>query len=1087
MKLQAHSRTGFALVLTLIMLALLSIAVVGFLSSSTVDRSTAHAFANKARAELAAQAAANAAISLVTQNISRYPDSATVWEGLQAPTGTDAVPKVEGTMLYFTKDGPNVPSAPRYVLPLMSTGLNTADAEAGNGDLPELPAGARLFAAKKSALGTQPWTNDNSIDINRRRSNDDEEGWVGASPQLGRVPLRAKWVNVEEDVKRPNYNSSQPKKDEAVDRKVTSRYAFWVEDESFRLNLNELGANARGAQTFSPGKVPSEMPYQGLMEQIIRTNFQPSAATNSAAALFGARNNLQGKRLLDLRSFNEVNSEIDLLGDKSKFLGTVYSGALNQTRSGTQRVNLNGLGFDQTNQSDDDIVKGIRRIMETIKYENVDDKVSHAPKFHQRFYRNSTQPQALVLNREEVDVRFRDLYLAKVAANIKDYIDPDGYPTMLQEDPTSGPGSYTKFVLAPRVAPEHAFGIDGALTGAPNPMWAQGKDSAPYAQEVMTRLRGLKSGSNFEIEVDYYIEFWNMTDKDVYAGTAPDTNSVSLNGADIKISGQFGFVGTRENSRIDLVSQTPAVDIGRSSGPLRDMVLDLVNNVRMGSGAAAPRGVVFPAGSCTVITTAPDGISFGTQTGNGPVYICNLTRGYRKYKGNLPSGVTGFRAAYRNGTQRGQDFNEDYETDIVLRNSQGYLDSVPYAFSFGGYADEFTSSNLTTQLYSGSLYGNVSGNIQPSQTGDPRTTNEQMTLIGYLPGSFSTSPEQSRYWNSQKNHNLAAPNSFYLDPANLSNPWPDYYKGWNKTATSDPPQLNVRANQAPMFVLNQRLQSIGQLGDVFDPARYKGVGAIDRSRGGGRTFKIGQFDDRVDNGVNSYPSASRQWASHRMTDLFSTSNDLETPGLINVNGIRRDDGAALKAACYGMTMQSVGRVGSTFQESNPALKTAPGETKGVKAVVEKLKTRLNQDQPNNLGPLMERGEIGNLDLFSTSSELQDGVSMNTTFDRSREEFCRRLMNLITTRGNVFSVYAVGQSITEPPNARAVSNVTAETVKKHATATHQLKVTFKLIPKQADGTLLYHENETWDPTKVEERRKRFNRVDHYDVQILQVSH
>ena len=35
------------------------------------------------------------------------------------------------------------------------------------------------------------------------------------------------------------------------------------------------------------------------------------------------------------------------LGDGGKFLATIYSGGLNMSRHGSQRVNLNGLGMDE--------------------------------------------------------------------------------------------------------------------------------------------------------------------------------------------------------------------------------------------------------------------------------------------------------------------------------------------------------------------------------------------------------------------------------------------------------------------------------------------------------------------------------------------------------------------------------------------------------------------------------------------------------------------------------------------------------------------------------------------------------------------
>lgn len=1078
------AKPGFALVLTLIMLALLSIAVVGFLSSSGLDRATAHAAANKAQAELAAQAAANAAISLIAENVTRFPDSATVWE--QFPQRPGDASNIEGTLLYYSDKAPNSAGAERYIVPLMSTGSVRNEAV-------PLKDKARVF-------GIDAWDNENSIDINRKRSNEDEQGWVGASPdvtsqELKRRPLRARWVDMKEMRKGLAEGHSA--------REVTtSRYAFWMEDESFRVNLNQLGAKPRKTYADSPGTAPQEIPLQGLFRSAylpragqsetagLTTVFEPLAF---AETLVNARTSFLGKRFPELGSFNELapdNFPTDStvkrvpLADETKFLNTIYSGGLNLSRHGTQRVNLNGLGLEAFNPTIEKEQESIKRIVETIKY--------HAPKFHQRFYRSVNLQTSPFLNKEEVPAMggpfdYQNIYLHKIAANIHDYIDPDCNPTMI-----TNTGA-----IAPRGLPDHAFTSDGGT----NKMWAQGKDSAPFLQESLTRFRGSVSGGQFDLRVDYYLEFWNMTNRDVYA---KDMSGVTvkpgmlaplhLGDAVLKIVNQLPWV-TAGSSTKDLVATFPTVvELGRypNDPKKRDLTIDLVTGVRRGTaaGAVAPDGVVFKAGACTVITTDPDGITGGTIGGvdlANTYYCANLKTGYRQYKGPIPAGSTGIRAFFR---ELGK--SEDYETETILANNHGYLESMPFAFSFGGPPPSFTSASVAETTNGGSLYGNASTAATPSQLGDPRTNNEQIVFTKYANGGTSE-PDQTRYFN-QSGFTLGNPNSGFTYPPSSGNRWSDYYKGWEKTTSNAAAhQPNPDFNTAPAVVLNGNLQSIGQLGDVFDPARVKGTAGslgINGSRGGGRTLKIGQPDDRVE--ANNYSAASRQWASYRLTDFFSTSSDMQLPGLININGFARDNGAALRAACFGMSLRTTTRAeatNSSFKYDDKPLNSeesaTPLQSSGIQRLLVALRDRMKNNDPREaggdaskyLGPLMERGEIGDFPIFNTGSNLVQGVNMAEAFDRSREELSQRLMELITTRGNVFSVYAVGQSIAENPT----------TGKKSVTATHQVKVTFQLIPVWSRAGDPYRlEKETWNPTIRSEVEARFTKPDHYNVQVLSVS-
>jgi len=819
------------------------------------------------------------------------------------------------------------------------------------------------------------------------------------------------------------------------------------------------------------------MPLQGLL----RSANQQVDLDATAKAATDLRNGFFGKRLFETRAYNQVqvSGSSYPLADKTKFLATVFSGGLNLSRHGSQRLNLNGMGFEKADLQDADVLKQVQRVVETIRF--------HAPSFSQRFYHLSPEPATANptwQNAKEVAVKDQDIYLYKVAANIRDFIDPDLQPTIIVDSKT----------LAPRKAPVSALNDEGTA------VWAQGKDSGPFIQEAACRYRttvsAAKSGgaAPYDLKVDYYIEFWNMTTKDIYASVQAGITTPHALGSNafLRISNQQAWL--TNSGGLLKATNSPAGD--PIQDPTRDMVIDLNSGVFQ-NGQPVPKGVVFKAGACTVITTDPDymtpqkiGSSSPAFSGNinlaNTYYCSNLLNsdrngpGKREYTGTLPTGATGIKPDFRDGTQ-------DYDTEVILGNDLGLIESHPAAIAMGG-SPILTSANAPQDdWYGGSLLGN---GTTPSELGDPRTNNEQLVYTRFLSGASTSEPDQTRYFNttSSPRFSLGAPNDTYVNPQ-LPNAWPDYYKGWSQTSTGN--AINPDQNTAPAIVANGNLTSIGQLGDVFDPARVKGtVGSlgIGGSRGGGRTFRIGQKDDLADTThvESATTGLSQEWASWRLPDFLSTTSDIQLPGLININGVRRDNGAALRAACYGMTVHSVSRnaIANSAAIGDPQLDsteyTVANPPGGLQRLINQAITRLQGTDVTKPTYFRERGEISDLAIFSSaiSGDLVTGVKMSEAFDHTREEFVRRLIDLTTTRGNIFSVYAIGQSVTQRNDA-------AKTL--YVTGVHEVKVTFALVPKKADGTIFQTTQETFDPTDQNAIKQRFAKPDHYDIQFLQVAY
>jgi hypothetical protein len=717
---------------------------------------------------------------------------------------------------------------------------------------------------------------------------------------------------------------------------------------------------------------------------------------------------------------NQVNGQ-PTLADQLKFVATIFSGTTNLTRSGTKRVNLNKVVTDSTSASE--IRKQLDQIIGAIRH--------HLPNFGQRFYRAGSDLNSMDVP-DSGSSPHRTIYLNKIAANIRDYIDTDSQPTVVNSDGSVRIGSI----------PAHPFEAQGGGTAGLSEVWAIGKERVPMMQEYALRVRQIafapKNGApsaTYKISIDHYMEFWNMSNKD------------------IKVSdlGSNPFV---------LIADQPSWNAGSFPGipevPSRDMKLYL-KDAKQGGPNGTPL-TVFPAGSCTVITTDPAPLAKLTPDLTRVYYVPvpdDGVNGQRTYSGqtNLTSSGN-FRLNLLTRTTS----STDYETEIAIGNDLGMLESdwgggiVTSVISINVDAGNARFDDTNYHFRGGSLRGNSSG-IANATPGDPRTMAEQirMDLNGASAGN-----DKTRYFTSSLNDNsipanetLTAPNSNFTDPGK----WVDYSSSVQA------------ANSAPAVIANQPMSSIGELGNLFDPVRTKGDAVdVTYSRSGGRTLRVGQAEDANQNlaglwdGIST--SASREWTAWRLADVFSTVDTLQLDGRININGVTRDNGVAFKAALFGYQFQ-------TAPDSDPSIAGASVTDSEANALVAQMQARVKNQSPfsQTSGPFAERGELSEMPIFNSTSQLA-GSDMAKVYDRGREELFRRMAELITTRGNIFTVYAAGQSLIPQPG----------TTPPIITGTSQIKVTFRIDPVWNAGTPA-------DPFDPNNQTARFAKPDKYVVKIL----
>ncbi|WP_038167524.1 hypothetical protein [Verrucomicrobium sp. BvORR106] len=192
--------------MTLFIVGVLTILVVGFLSTMTTERQAASAYEESQRTKLVAQGAVAHAIDLLRTNI---PEPARLSEGPDTAPGENWVTN-PGRLTILREN-----TGPKYI-PLHTGEVTTA------------PAPGVLRDAE-------------SVDLNKPLPGRKSPAIVpAANGSSARPEMRVKWVNLLQD----------PSRASADDNRITGRYAFWIDDESTRLNFNTaMGKPATGADS----------------------------------------------------------------------------------------------------------------------------------------------------------------------------------------------------------------------------------------------------------------------------------------------------------------------------------------------------------------------------------------------------------------------------------------------------------------------------------------------------------------------------------------------------------------------------------------------------------------------------------------------------------------------------------------------------------------------------------------------------------------------------------------------------------------------------------------------------------------------
>ena len=1008
------------------MITVITGAAVAFFQSTRIERFVSRNYADLARAQMAAEGAAAAGQALLTALFTNYPDSAVGWARLadtELATFYFRTTNANG----FLTNGANAAtpaSQPVFLFahPLAS-GANAVQVSGFSSSAP-------VFTNTSTPDGQAGLTAANRVDLN-------SDNWIGTPPGGAKPALRAKWVELLQDPSQPkntNLNSAGFPINPAI-----ARYAFWAEDESFRVNLNRSGANPRGNNT--PGTNPAEIALQG-------------ALSGNNATLAQGITNLQ----VSLRSNIPTPATMALAAptnnyDANRFVVSVHSSGLNFSRGGTLRLNLNQVVSSSTDATA--IRSQLDRILAGITNANTNAAPSNTaamPNFGQRFYRLNTNGTTLndtsVVSGTAGANQRPAIYLQKIAANIRDYLDTDSQSTIVNND-----NGFTVRTGTPNT-PLNSTNVigNGTLTSF-SEVAAVGKEAVPSLTEYAVRVLLTSwvtnaTGADFNFRLFHYFEFWNPTTKDIPLAALG-------NNPTLRIMNMYNF---------NVGSGT----INPAAPPVISVPLSQFQGL-----------TTFPANSFTVLTTEP-AANAGTCpfTGLGSFFRANNS--FTTYTGRttLRIGNGPYRVRAMLGTAGGSragTTQTDYDLWMMLFNDNGILESFTALPTGGSSTSPFPAppgspdtyltihnDNPSANVNSANFVtraGSLRGNDSLSRSGEPRSLNEQISIVRH---NTADTNNLTRFFNATVPTSDTSFGSLgtFVNPAN----WVDYS-----------PAIATGSATAPYSQRDTTLDTIGRLGDIFDPARFLGTGSTELLliRGGARTLKIGQAERWSTQNVYGLwdgveTSASRNWTSWRLADVFSVNNSVNLPGVININGALRDNGAALQALVFGLI----------YESSPGGAQATSGRNLNVANLVTAVRNHLSggtlDTNPSNDRLFWERGQLGELadaqnrPLLSSPLNTLAGVALSTTQDRGREELVRRMLELITTKGNVYTVYAIGQSL----NPRTGQPV----------ATQKIKRTFRIDP--VFNPALPADN-TFDPAQAGtgSDNDRFRRPSRFTVTIL----
>lgn len=400
-------RSGFTLTITLVLMVLIAIIVVAYLVSTRIERSTSSVYANRLRAKIQADSALAAAIHLLKDN-TRYGNYITA---MPAPVPTPAsiyteiyrpADPADSTHAARADDYLRLDNAAGEILVSRATSSSSAgpDPRPTPEPIPTPLASTSLFTVTPPSFSPTP----NYYDFNQIVTIGSTTGrLVQPSPSPAPPSAYAQWVNVRD-----------------ANSQLIGRYAFFIEDESMKVNVNYTGNNIGGSNMrvndlSSP--IPASTPASQIQEIDPSGILLPSAnrgrADTSLTNLGDAGSRLSTR--LSLGLLNEWSASSNRFPDYAH-LAAAFSEDDNTTARGWQRLDLNAIASGASGNT---------------------AKVAAATRIA-NWIRDAWTGSTPISNLQDYQMFGDDWLRKQIAANLVDYVTADYTPTDMRNIIPSG-------------------------------------------------------------------------------------------------------------------------------------------------------------------------------------------------------------------------------------------------------------------------------------------------------------------------------------------------------------------------------------------------------------------------------------------------------------------------------------------------------------------------------------------------------------------------------------------------------------------------------------------------------------------------
>lgn len=940
-----HPQRASALVISLLIVVILTIIVVAFMQSMAVERMTSRSYANKLKSQLMVEAGISDAASRI-------------WEVTETGPYATAFSEDEETAapyLYFAKRELNENQGVTRRTPLFSTNFSGSDHfDATNPAFvdPEVFSLNDLDVAGNAVQRTVQDQRDIFCDINENWGLY-PNGLVGLQRNGQQMNIPVNWIYVHN-----------------TEGQVVGRYAFWVDDECSKIDLRFAG------NTEGPDDSHLRRHGETLDDISLHVFEQLGLSREQVANLVGFKDSNLPVSMHSFARYPQNGGEgleDDALWHNIRPYVTIHSLHDDRAPDGMRRMNLNEVVTTTNNPGR--ILQEVDAIVEIIR-ENL-------PDFALRYHDGT------------VSAADQEIYLRKIAANIRDMIDSDNTATVLVQNED---GDYVAVTSA-----EGDF-VPYLQEIVNDELPIVGKEQGPFLSEYLRVARVLTppfvspvTPEPLIFRLAHYIELHNPSNRTI---TYTDLGS---------------------NPHLLLSNRLRWFQIAAGE-PETVRPADLRINL--------PEDFTIPPGGFAVITTdgapfdhsqqsgilSPPGVTFAVRKGTGPgtwqlvntpgttppmdnsdfedYEITTITTGNNLY---------GLRLATENSTYANN------QERLLFGNDGGIIDVTLGIFTATPWnTGAFLARNERNPLYASTFIADsntTSNNTLNGGTTEPRFTrgdvrsNAETTRIGSNTGSVWKAGNTPQYGNNFNllQASLGEQNFRFADKPGLSGValW---RRGWREF-TPDPAGNH--------FVVGRPLRSIGELGFIYDPARF----IINSHRSYGSTLRMGQSDDGTANRANSNavnfvnwlgglgaddPSNPRYFRNaFLLADLFRV--DDVTEGRINPSSVARDgNGFVLSALMDGFNFYS-------DMEDIPSAAIGGNEINSTNVAESILEVISGGDT------LVSLGDISRAPIFRTGVNLSPGATATNVSSAGKEEFFRRSANLLTTQSLAFTVFVVGQA------------------------------------------------------------------------------